>query len=141
MATLLLFVFLLLLLSGLASMTEAALFSVPLSSVHLAVEQQKRWADRLLRIKEDLRRPIATIVILNNAVNIVGSIWVGQLSVQLFGDGDVSTDRILGTVSACLTFLVILFAEIVPKTLGERFCDSVSLCAAGPVLFLSLIHI
>ncbi|MCH2373896.1 MAG: hemolysin family protein [Planctomycetes bacterium] len=137
MATLLLFVFLLLLFSGLASMTEAALFSVPLSRVHLAVEQHERSAHRLLRIKEDLRRPIATIVILNNAINIVGSIWVGQLSVQLFGSGGETTDRVLGTVSACLTFLVILFAEIVPKNVGERFCDSVALKAAGPVLFLT----
>ncbi len=134
MTTLLLFyVVPLLVLSGLTSMTEAALFSVPVSQVHLAVDRKHRLAEHLLRIKEDLRRPIATIVILNNTVNIVGSIYIGSQAAKLFKSEGV------GIFSACLTFLVIVFAEIAPKTIGEKYCGTVSLYAAPVVQLMTQI--
>lgn len=138
MLTILCFVLLLLFLSGLTSMTEAAFFSVPLSRVHLAVEQKKRWATSLLRIKESLEQPIATIVILNNAINIAGSMLIGQMVATELGT-DEDAKLWLGVFSACMTFLVIIFAEIVPKTIGERFSESIALMASTPTLLLTRI--
>ena len=43
----------------------------------------------------------------------------------------------MGLFSGCLTFLVIVYAEIIPKTLGERYCEPVALAVAGPILALS----
>jgi CBS domain containing-hemolysin-like protein len=113
--------------SGLASMVEAALFSVPLSRVHLAVDRKRHGSKRLLKIKTNLQRPVASLVILNNCINIIGSICVGQLTERAFGS------VWLAVMSAVLTFLIIVFAEIIPKTIGERFCDSVAL-ATAPLL-------
>ena len=138
----------LLVLSGLTSMTEAALFSVPLSRVHVAVEQKRRWASSLLRLKQDLRRPIATIVILNNAVNIVGSAYIGRKSAEVFSSGIWADGRFgavtptlietfVGVFTALLTFLVIIFAEIILKTVGERFSEAISLFVARPVTMLT----
>ncbi len=147
MTTLLLFYVLpLLVFSGLTSMIEAALFSVPISRVHVAVEQKRRGARRLLAIQENLQRPIATIVILNNAINIVGSSYIGRASVEVlrastwiesFGDRSTALETAVGAFTALLTLLVIVFAEIIPKTIGERFAEPISLVASGPVRFLT----
>ena len=126
---LLLFVALLLLSSGLISMAEAALFSVPISRVHLAVDRKRRGSKRLLSIKQRLYRPVAALVILNNAINIGGSIYVGQFSERVFGN------KWIALFSACLTFLVILLGEIIPKMLGEKFSGPIALRAAPWVTF------
>jgi CBS domain containing-hemolysin-like protein len=116
--------------SGLMSMVEAALFSAPLSRIHLAREEGRRGSNRLLAIKENISRPVATMVILQNAINIGGSVFVGQLSNDVFGNAW------LGVFTATFTFLAILFAEIIPKTIGEKFALPVAL-AAAPALVLA----
>ncbi len=117
--------------SALCSGSEAALFSVPLVKVRHMAKTQKPAAKVLLQIRERMSRPIATIVILNNIFNIVGSIVVGSIA------GDVLGDRWLGIFSAILTFLVIICSEIIPKTIGERYAEPIALLIARPVAGLS----
>jgi CBS domain containing-hemolysin-like protein len=80
-----------------------------------------------------MNRPIATIVILNNIANIVGTIVVGFIAREILGS------QWLGLVSGILTFLVILFSEIIPKTLGDRYSDQIALVIARPVAGLTRI--
>jgi CBS domain containing-hemolysin-like protein len=124
-------VLLVLFFSALASGTEAALFSVPYGKVMSAVEQKRKGATALKQVKDDFRRPITTIVIINNLSNILGSIAVGALASELF------EARFIGLFSAALTFSVIVYAEIIPKTLGERHCESIALSIARPILLLT----
>lgn len=124
MGTLAIFVGLLLFLSALVTMSEAALFSVPLSRIHLAVDQKRPGSRRLLSIKQRIQRPVAALVILNNTVNILGSVYAGQIAEREFGS------PWLGAFSGILTFLIIVFAEIIPKTIGERFAEPVALATA-----------
>lgn len=119
--------------SALCSGSEAALFSVSAIRVRQLAQSNSPAALALLRIQENMSRPIATIVILNNIANIVGSIMVGRIAAQVLGD------QWLGIFSGVLTFLVILFAEIVPKTLGERYAERISLLVARPVLALAFL--
>ncbi|MEM7261802.1 MAG: hemolysin family protein [Planctomycetota bacterium] len=140
MAILVLAVCILLVCSAVTSMVEAAVFSVPLSKVQLAYNQERHGARRLRRIKEDMRRPVATLVVLNNCVNIGGSIYVGSLAESVLGSGE-SGEGWISVFSAILTFLVIIFAEIIPKTLGERFAENIALNAAPVLLIVTgLIH-
>lgn len=81
----------------------------------------------LLSIRQKINRPIATIVILNNLFNIVGSIVIGSLAADVFGD------TVLGVFSGVLTFLVIVFAEILPKTLAEQHAQRIALLMAIPI--------
>ncbi len=110
--------------SGLCSMVEAAMLSLPLVRARILFEQKKKGSKDLLIIKENINTAIATIVILNNSVNIIGSIFVGQQVLSIFGN------RWLGVSSACLTFLIIVIAEVIPKTIGEHHKVSVSLASA-----------
>lgn len=113
--------------SGLSSGTEAALFSVPLVKVKQLVQANKPSARVLLSIRQNMSRPIASIVVLNNIANIVGSILVGRIAAAQLGS------ELLGAFSAVLTLLVIIFAEIIPKTLGERYAETIALKVARPV--------
>ena len=57
--------------SGLCSMTEAAILSLPLVRARMLYENKTKNAKALLSIKQDISHAIAVIVILNNAINIV----------------------------------------------------------------------
>ena len=131
MTSLLFAVLAVLIASALASGTEAALFAVGTPEVLAAVDKRRRGALTLRRLQKDLTRPIMAIVIWNNIANIGGSILVGSLAAKQLGSAW------LGAFSALLTFLVILFSEIIPKTLGERNALTVGLWIAQPVTLLT----
>ncbi len=133
MLVLLITVGIVLLSSAICSGSEAALFSVRLVKVRRLAQSNRPEALALLSIRERMNRPIATIVILNNIANIVGTIVVGYLATAVLGS------QWLGLVSGILTFLVILFSEIIPKTVGERYSDQIALVIARPVAGLTRI--
>ncbi|MBV6627926.1 MAG: HlyC/CorC family transporter [Rivularia sp. (in: Bacteria)] len=119
--------------SALCSGIEAALFSVSTLKIRQLAQSKNPSAVALLAIRENMNRPIATIVILNNIFNIVGSIITGSLAEEVFGD------VWLGVFSGVLTFLIIICAEIIPKTVGERYAESISLLIAIPLAAITLI--
>lgn len=119
--------------SAICSSSEAALFSVSPIKVRQLAQSRNPSALALLAIREKMNRPIATLVILNNVFNIIGSIVIGSTAATLLGD------TWLGLFSAFLTFLIIIFGEIIPKTLGERYAESLALLIAVPVTWLTLL--
>ena len=129
--TLILLVLALVLASGLTSMSEAALFSVPISKVYLARDEKRAGGHRLAMIKENLQRPISALVILNNLINILGSVMVGYKAAEDLGDA------YKGAFAGVLTFLIIVFSEIIPKTVGERYNLRISLLAATPLTIVT----
>ena len=139
MAELGLAVALLLIFSALASGTEAALFAVPHSKVLAFSNARRKGADSLRQVKDNMDRSIMAIVIINNIANIVGSIVVGALAQSYFADTSLLFGLIpvVGFFTALLTLTVIAFAEVVPKTIGERRCDQISLFMAPVVLLVS----
>ncbi|PIQ92856.1 MAG: hypothetical protein COV69_00870 [Parcubacteria group bacterium CG11_big_fil_rev_8_21_14_0_20_39_14] len=113
--------------SGIVSCVEAALFSVPLVKVREYGEKKKRKADTLIFLKEKIQKPIITLVVFNNFINIGGSIFAGALAGRIMGD------VWLGIFSGALIFLIIIFSEIIPKNLGARYSLPISLVFA-PIL-------
>lgn len=118
--------------SALCSSTETALFSVSPLKVKQLAQSNNPSALALLAIRENMSRPIATIVIMNNIFNIVGSILIGNTASQVLGASW------LGLISGVLTFLIIIFGEIVPKTIGDRYSERISLIMALPVTGLAI---
>ncbi len=120
-------------LSAIISGSEAALLSVSYTKAKEAVSKNlnDKKAKSLLKVKDNLQRYIATIVVLNNIVNIIGSIYVGVIAVRLFGE------VYLGAVSALLTFLIIMFSEIIPKIYGEKHSLKISLIISKPLILLT----
>ncbi|MDH4127940.1 MAG: hemolysin family protein [Spirochaetota bacterium] len=124
-------IFIVLVVSAICSLVEAALFTVPINRVRAWVNENYRFSPSLLKIKESMQKPIATIVILNNISNIVGSIFVGSMMADEF-------DKLwVGIISGIFTFLIILLSELIPKIMGEHHADTISLLAAKPILLLT----
>jgi CBS domain containing-hemolysin-like protein len=113
--------------SGICSMTEAAILSLPLIKARILFENKRKGSRDLIIIKENIHSAVATIVVLNNSINIIGSIFVGRMVTGLFGS------QWLGVTSAVLTFFIIIIAEIIPKTIGEHHKVPVSLISAKPL--------
>ena len=116
--------------SALCSGTEAALFSISEVKVRAKAEHGNKMAQDLLTIQENMTRPIAAIVILNNIANISGSMLTGKLAAEHLGTWE-------GIFVGAFTFAIIICSEIIPKTFGERYTDPISFYVAKPVLFLT----
>jgi len=132
MVSLVISVLVVLLASALSSGAEVALLSASYGDVLSAAREKRRGAKTLRAIKDSMARSLMAIVIWNNVANIVGSIAVGTIAAGLFDSQGV------GIFSAVLTLLVIVFAEIIPKTLGERYALPISLAIAPAVRALGV---
>ncbi|KAL0207683.1 hypothetical protein P9112_012311 [Eukaryota sp. TZLM1-RC] len=116
--------------SFLCSLLESALYSVPVSHLEEMKERGNSSAKRLLKYKENIDRPLAAILTLNTVVNIIGSSGVGGQASLVFGGNAALYAGLI------LTFIILFFCEILPKTLGS--CKSRSLVGfmASVVQFL-----
>lgn len=130
MILLILFIIAVLLTSGACSMTEAAILSLSLARARIVYDKKRKNSGDLLFVKENIHSAVATIVILNNAINIIGAVFVGQMVAEIFGN------HFLGIFSAILTFAIIIISEVIPKTIGEHYKLGVSLASAKYLRFL-----
>jgi len=115
MTLLVLFALVALLSSFLCSIMEAVLLSVSPSYV-LALSNSGHRSGKILgRFKKDVNHPLAAILSLNTIANTVGAAGVGAQAASTFGSAAV------GVASGILTLLILVFSEIIPKTLGARY--------------------
>ena len=120
-------------LSALCSMLEATLLSTPLSYITGLEEQGRNGAAHLKRLKQNPDRPISAILCLNTIANTVGASIVGSLVYEVYGDA------LVGVFSTIFTFAILIFSEIIPKTIGTSYWRSLALPAS--VIINSMIFI
>ena len=127
MGLLIFFLLLALIVSFLCSLMESVLLSTPISFVNMKeTEGHKRAAD-LKTFKEHIDKPLAAILSFNTIANVVGAAGVGAQAIIVFGNAYI------GIVSASLTLLILVFSEIIPKTIGARFCRSLAMKIVLPL--------
>ena len=131
-------------LSALCAMSEAAYFSLPVVRARALAKLGGRTAHAVLRIREKVQHAISAIVILNTVVNLVGMAWVvreaSRIADKAESEGDPWT-VVAAWIAPLLTVAVVLFGEIVPKALGERFHVGVCMATAYPVMVLvAILH-
>ncbi|MCQ2182626.1 MAG: CNNM domain-containing protein [Bacteroidales bacterium] len=112
MTALLLFLIGAMAISFLCSVLEATLMSTPISYITLREEEGYKPAETMKKYKQDTSRPIAAILSLNTIANTIGAAGVGREATILFGS------EWFGVVSAVTTILILVFSEILPKTIG-----------------------
>ncbi len=119
-----------LVISFLCSIAEAVILSVTPAYVAL-LEKQERSAGTILRkLKQDINRPLAAILTLNTIAHTVGAAGAGAQASVVFGSA------YLGIASAILTFLILVFSEIIPKTLGAHYWRQLAPATAHGLRFL-----
>ena len=133
MALLLLFLLGAMAVSFLCSILEATLMSTPISYITMREEEGYKPAARFKEYKQDPSRAIAAILSLNTIANTIGAAGVGSQATRLFGS------QWFGLVSALMTILILIFSEIIPKTLGATRWKS--LMGFATVMIRALIFI
>lgn len=131
MLTLLIITLVSLALSFLCSIMEAALLTVPYAHVKHVAESGSPAGKRLLEFKDDIRQPIAAILLLNTVSHTVGSAVGGALVAEMF-----HLDAAVVAFSIIFTLALLYIAEIPPKELGVVYCRPVSLAMVYPLVFL-----
>lgn len=122
-----------LLLSFLASLTEAAFLSLPKVRAETWHDSERATERLAAKIRMNFARPIATIVVINNISNTAGPFLVGALAADYARLQGWSEDTAAGVIAGILTFLVIIFGEVLPKTLGEAHPETLTRAAAYPL--------
>ena len=115
MTLLITYVLIALVFSFLCSIAEAVILSVTPAHIALLEEQGHSAGRRLQRHKAEINRPLAAILTLNTIAHTVGAAGAGAQAAAVFGDPYV------GVASAVLTLLILIFSEIIPKTLGAHY--------------------
>lgn len=130
MVELQLVVLLVLVTSAICSLFEAVLYSIPPTFVE-QLEQSGRPAGRILKqMKEQVDRPITAILSLNTISNTGGGALAGALAAGALGGGNVIYFSILFTLA------ILLFAEVVPKTIGVVYARPLAPLIARPMHLL-----
>jgi CBS domain containing-hemolysin-like protein len=123
----------LLFLSGIFSSAETSLFSISRSKArHLAKEPGK--ANALIKqMKDDPHRLLSTILIGNNVVNVAAAAIATSLSLQVF------PNYAIGLATGVMTFLILVFGEVFPKSLATRNHVLIARMTIYPIYWFSII--
>jgi len=101
--------------SFLCSIAEAVILSVTPTYIAMAKDDAKWGSQQLADVKENINRTLAAILTLNTIAHTLGAAGAGAQATRLFGEA------YLGIASAILTLLILIFSEIIPKTLGATY--------------------
>jgi CBS domain containing-hemolysin-like protein len=131
----------LLILSGFFSSSETALFSISRTKArHLAKTTGK--ANALIKeMKDDPHRLLSTILIGNNVVNVAASALATQMTIDLFQSYAVgrASSYALGTVTGVMTFLILVFGEVIPKSMATRNSVLIGRIVIYPIYWCSIL--
>lgn len=129
---------LLLFCSAFVSASEVAFFSLEPQDVDELKQKENTNANNVLKLLEYPQKLLATILISNNFVNVAIIILITYFSTSLF---DFSMSPILGFViqTIVITFLLLLFGEIMPKVYATQYPMKMALFAASTLLTLEKI--
>lgn len=130
-----------LVISALCSVLEATMLSTPLSFVQTLEDSGAKGWQLLKRYKTNIDRPISAILVVNTIANTVGASLVGSQAAmyaqEQFNHAFAST--FVGIVSGVFTFLILVFSEIFPKTLGSTHWRKLAVPASKVVRVLEVI--
>lgn len=133
MLLLLIYIFIALGFSFICSIAEAVILSI--SSAYISVlEKVGNPAGKLLKKQvSDINQPLAAILSLNTIAHTMGAAGAGAQAAVVFGDA------YLGVASAVLTLLILIFSEIIPKTIGATYWRKLAPATAYFLKYLVLV--
>ncbi len=129
----LLILFGLIVLSALFSGSETALLSVPQSKVDELFNKKVKNSRLLKRLKKDPHRLLITVLIGNNIVNIGASAYAAIVFTDFFGSSG------LGIATGIMTFFILIFGEITPKSFAHQHSVGYSLFVSKPIFALQIL--
>ncbi|MEM1274649.1 MAG: HlyC/CorC family transporter [Pseudomonadota bacterium] len=120
-------IILLLVFSGFFSGSETALTAASRGKLRNAADRGNRGAERALRLKEDNERLIGGILLGNNLANILATSLATAMFTALLGESGVAAATLV------MTALVLIFAEVLPKTYAINDPERAAARASAPI--------
>lgn len=115
------------------SISEAAFYSIPTGYVERLKEEGKKSGIYLSQIREQMGDYIASILILNTLANTIGVYKAGSVSLELFHENPT----ILSLFPIVMTVVILVFAELIPKTMGVQYNRKVAPILATPFVYIT----
>lgn len=112
------------------SLFEAVLYSLSNSQVEMLKKTGHNSATLLTTLRSDINKPITAILTMNTVSNTVGATVAGVSAAAVFGE-----DRIV-LFSVCFTLSVLIFSEIIPKTIGVTYAVRLAPFIARPLFWM-----
>ena len=115
--------------SGFFSSSETALTAASRVRMHAAEKEGDKRASLVQRLMNMRERLLGGILLGNNLVNILASVLTTTLFTNIFGGSAVA----LAMATAVMTALILVFAEVLPKTYAISQPDKLALIVARPI--------
>ncbi len=115
-----------LLVSGFFSIAETSMMALNRYRLRHLVKQGHRGARLTQTLLDRTDRLLGVILLGNNLVNAASAMLVAEISIRLFGQGELTL--LFATVS--VTFFILVFSEITPKVIGATYPERVALASA-----------
>ena len=119
--------------SFLCSLLESVLLSVSITHISVLAKKGSRTGIIMSELKKNINRPLAAILTINTITNTVGAAGVGAQTMIIYGSQWVAVS------SGILTLFILVFSEIIPKTIGAVFNKTLVPFTAMTVRFLMVI--
>lgn len=119
--------------SAFFSGSETALTAASRGKLRAQADKGSTGAATALRVTEDSERLIGAVLLGNNAVNILAASLATSLATRLFGDNGVALATLM------MTFLVLIFAEVLPKTYAITNPETAAARVAAPIRLVIVI--
>ena len=104
------------------SVAEAVLLSISPSFIATMKEAKPQAAERLEKLKANIDRPLAAILSLNTIAHTIGAAGVGAQAASIYsGEGGKGGEMAVAIASGVMTLLILVFSEIIPKTIGALY--------------------
>lgn len=126
-------VFLIVLISALCSMMEAAIYSIPITYIEHLREKGNKKGEKLYYLHNNIDQPITAVLILNTIANTAGAALTGAIATTIIHESNMPF------FAAILTILILAFGEIIPKTLGVAYSKRIALILLNPLCTLIII--
>ena len=123
----------LLILSGFFSGSETALTAASRGKLRSAADKGSKGAERALKVTEDNERLIGSVLLGNNVVNILATSLATAILTKVFGQNGVAAATLI------MTLLVLIFAEVLPKTFAITNPEKVASAVARPIGVIVLV--
>lgn len=115
MTALIAFFLLSIIVSFICSLMEAVLLSLSRAYIGVLVEEGKKSGVIMTDLKNNIDKPLSAILTMNTIAHTLGAAGVGAQTLKVFGD------QYVAIASAVMTFAILVFSEIIPKTIGAVY--------------------
>ncbi len=126
-------ILILLVMSAFFSGSETALTAASRGKLRSIADKGSKGAERALKITEDNERLIGSVLLGNNVVNILATSLATAVLTKLFGQNGVAAATLI------MTLLVLIFAEVLPKTFAITYPEAMAARVAAPIAFVVLV--